>query len=320
MRHQVVYVMSTNFAGSTLLGLILGSHRDAMFLGEPSMIVRRDALGCWKHNNFCAICGNDWHQRCPVWKPSLIARIRERREPIYDLLVADSPPPRFFVDSSKNLEWLEAGIRSGNVDASVIHISKAVHRYAASVLTRGNRQRMIELIGLEWARNNEAIRLVAARNGMRYLHVTYCDFVNKFDETLEQLGAFLGFDPEPAQREFWTHPHHYIKGNSGTLTHFDPTQIEREPGLNRDLYTRNHRTIFLDEKWKDLMSHRDLHRLMSLPEVEQESRLLGHDLSAEVRPSIAWRLRGRIVAKAIHTARRIRSVLPGPFGSKEWAL
>jgi hypothetical protein len=91
MRHQVVYVMSTNFAGSTVLGLTVGSHPDALFLGEPSMIVRRDGALRWKHNNFCAICKGDWHERCPLWKPLLIAQVRESPRRIYDLLAAGSP-------------------------------------------------------------------------------------------------------------------------------------------------------------------------------------------------------------------------------------
>jgi hypothetical protein len=299
--------MSTNFAGSTVLGLVLGSHSDGMFLGEPSMIVRREPDGRWKHHQFCAICGDDWHQRCPVWKPLLVGQVRECRERVYDLLAEERPQAHFFVDASKNLKWLDAGIRSGKVDASVVHISKSVHRYTASVLTRG-KPRLIEAIGLEWARNNKEIRLQAARHGLRYMHIRYSDFVTKFDAILDQLGAFVGFRPEAPQRDFWGHPHHFIKGNPGTLTHFDPSRIETEPEHNRELHRRNHRTIFLDDKWRDLLSHRDLNRLLSMPEVREEMHILGHDLSASDRPSIVMRMRGLLVAKAINTARGIRSV------------
>jgi hypothetical protein len=308
MRHQVVYVMSTNFAGSTVLGLVVGSHRNGMFLGEPSMIVRCDGLGRWMHNKFCAICGDDWHNRCPVWKPVLVAQVRESQERVYDLLAAESRQARFFVDASKNLEWLDVGIRSGRVDAAVVHISKGVQRYAASVLTRPKHPRLIESIGLGWARANKEIRSHAARNGLRYLHIRYEEFVNNCHEVLNQLGAFIGFEPEPAQIEFWSHSHHYIKGNPGTLSHFDPSRIATQPGLNRELYRQNHRTIFLDDKWKDLLSFRDLNRLLSLPEVEEEMHVLEHEVPSHVRPSTLMRWRSRIVAKAIDDARGIRSM------------
>ena len=56
-----------------------------------------------------AICQGDWHRSCPVWKPLLVAQIRERPEQTYDLLAAGWPKRYLMVDSSKDFEWLEAG-------------------------------------------------------------------------------------------------------------------------------------------------------------------------------------------------------------------
>lgn len=308
-RHRVTYVMSTNYAGSTVLGLVLGSHQNGMFLGEPSMIVRRDELGRWKHKKFCSICQEQWRERCPVWKPSLVAQIRESPGEIYDLLAADWPRVKFFVDASKNLPWLDNGVRGRQIDGAVVHISKDVYRYTASVLTRRGRFRFIESIGLDWAKQNAAIRANAEKNGLPYLHIKYSDFVNRFDEVLAELGEFIGFDPEATQRDFWTHSHHYIKGNPGAVTHFDPSRIATEPGLNRALYKENHRTIFLDDKWKELLTHRDMLRLASLPEVRRQSEILQLDPPPGVGPTIATRARGRIVSKTIHALHRMRSLL-----------
>jgi hypothetical protein len=51
------------------------------------------------------------------------------------------------------------------------------------------------------------------------MHIRYTDFVNNFDEVLRRLGLFIGFDLQTTQREFWKFPHHYVKGNPGTVTH-----------------------------------------------------------------------------------------------------
>jgi hypothetical protein len=308
MHHRVVYVMSTNFAGSTLLGLVIGSHSEARFLGEPAHVVRRDGTRRWVHDNVCAICQGDWHRSCPVWKPLLVAQIRERPEQTYDLLAAGWPKRYLMVDSSKDFEWLEAGNQNPNVDAIVVHISKSVHQYAASILTRREALPPIEAIGLEWARANEAIRSYAMSNSLPYSHVRYSDLVQDFEGTLQRLGAFLGLDPQAAQREFWLHPHHYVKGNSGTTTHFDASRIEDEPGINRELYRNNHRKIFLDNKWKELLSRRDLVRLLSLPQVERETERFGHDLPGDLHVSAAARVRARLAALAINSARRTKSL------------
>jgi hypothetical protein len=69
------------------------------------------------------------------------------------------------VDASKDLEWLNDAMRSRNVDAKVVHISKSVYRYAGSVMNRKKGLLPIEVIGLDWARDNEAIRLHSVRNG-----------------------------------------------------------------------------------------------------------------------------------------------------------
>ena len=75
-RHTVAHIMSTNWAGSTVLGLVIGSHPAAAFLGEPAMIVRRNGQGQWRHQEFCSTCGADSHTPCPLWEPSLIAQVR----------------------------------------------------------------------------------------------------------------------------------------------------------------------------------------------------------------------------------------------------
>ncbi|HEY2250863.1 MAG TPA: hypothetical protein VGH74_07365 [Planctomycetaceae bacterium] len=298
--------MSTNWAGSTVLGLVIGSHPSAAFLGEPAMIVRRDSQGKWRHQEFCSTCGVDSPTPCPIWNPALIAQVRATPDRVYDTVAERLPSARFFVDSSKNKNWLEAAVQRGNVNAKVIHISKAVHRFAGSALNRRKTRGSIEAIGWHWAKDNQEIRDLAAARNLDYLHVRYADFARDVAGTLLRVGEFLNYQPDARQAEFWTYPHHFVKGNPGTATHFDEKRIESQAGLNRDLYRENHRMIFLDDKWKELMTPDELSALCSMPEVRREMEILGHK-SPDYRPApFARRVRGRFIAGASNIVDRMR--------------
>ena len=210
------------------------------------------------------------------------------------------------MDSSKNKHWLEAAVQRRSVDAKVIHVSKSVHRYAGSLLNRRKGGQSIEAIGWHWAKDNRDIREYAASRRLDYLHVRYEDFVQDIGGTMQRLGEFLDFQPHANQHEFWTYPHHFVKGNGGTATHFDAARIERQTGLNRDLYRQHHRMIFLDDKWKELLTQDDLNAVCSLREVRHEMELLGHEYPPYSAPVLARRIRGRLIAGAVSISARMR--------------
>ena len=187
----------------------------------------------------------------------------------------------------------------------MIHISKAVQRYAGSALNRRKGQ-PIETIGWHWAKQNREIREYAAARNLDYLHIRYADFARDVAGTLQRVGNFLDFEPDARQIEFWLHSHHYVKGNPGTATHFDEERIETQKGLNRDLYRLHHREIFLDDKWKELLTQDDLDALCSLKEVRQETEILRHEIPAHSLPSLARRARGRLIVRGLSFYDRFR--------------
>ena len=237
----------------------------------------------------------------------MIRSVRENPDEVYRLILKRLPSPRFLVDASKSLEWLEAGLTRRCPHPLVIHITKSVESFTASVLTRLEVRGPLERIGTGWATTNRNIRNYAVRHGLPYLHIRYTDFARDVEHTLETLGAFVGFDPQPEQREFWAHIHHYVKGNPGAATHFDAQRVEREPGLNRELYRQHHQTIFVDEKWKQLLTLAQVDRLYALPEVREESDTLGY--SHPLRPSgppLFTRIRGCTIESGLKLVRWLR--------------
>lgn len=114
----------------------------------------------------------------------------------------------------------------------------------------------------------------------------------------------LRLEFEPGMREFWEQEHHYVKGNPGTATHLDPQRIGTESETNQRIYREHHRTLFVDEKWKELVTAEQVRRLYALPDVAAESRVLGYTSPCgEVSP--LTRAYALLFAATVPTVRRI---------------
>ena len=292
------FIASTSYAGSTVLGLILGSHSRGSFLGQPGKLLqKRD--GEWRHRIYCALCRDEEGASCPVWTRHRVERLRAEPTSLYTDLTMALGNPRFLVDASKDLGWYRRQIGSRErgseaVDSMhIIHLTKSVHSYVASVVNRNPNRGRVEFIADDWVATNQAIRRFALDYPSRFITLRYEDLIRETDATLARLGALMGFVPEPAQKTFWTSQHHYVKGNPGTASHFDRDRVADEPGVNRALYRDHHQTLFLDQKWRQVLSVDEIDRIYALPRVARESRLLHYDhpLDRSISRSVRWRAR-----------------------------
>ncbi|MBK8169252.1 MAG: hypothetical protein IPK60_02770 [Sandaracinaceae bacterium] len=288
---KLVCVMSTNYSGSTVLGAILGNHSKAVFLGEPALIVRRRPDGDWRHHRFCAVCSAAGTQHtCPVWGDASVAAIRKDPDRVYQIAAEQLRDATTFIDASKDMDWLRASATRVE-DAVCVHLVRPVEAHVASVLTRRKRQsHAIEVLAARWAAGNLEIERTCATLRMPYKLVRYGDFVSNPANSLAELAPLTGLNPEPNQHEFWHKPTHFVKSNPGVLTHYDRELVAREPGLNRDLYEQNHRRLFVDEKWREMLTAQQIARLYASPQVHEVSErfgLLGSRRSERAPSSLA---------------------------------
>jgi hypothetical protein len=310
-RRRVVFVMSCNYSGSTVLGLVLSSHSRASALGEPALILRRDRQGEFKHQRFCAVCADDDGSSCPVWNRELIDEVRKSPDDLWRLATERLGSRDFYVDMSKEVSWVERAAANPDVDPWIVHISKPVESFVGSILNRHPSQR-VGFVAADWVAANEQIRDQAVRLSLPYLHIRYEDFALRFDEILGLLGRFIGFAPEPGQANFWEISHHYVKGNPGVASNFDSSRIDKQTGANRELYRENHRRIFLDEKWKKIVPPAAVDLIYSQPAVEQLSQSLGYRHPARTNGlPFSARLRGRVLEPMLGMARSTYHSLRG---------
>lgn len=284
MSPTTVFVMSTNYAGSTLLGLCLGAHPDVSFAGEPALVLRRRKDGSWRHAKFCASCKEE---ACPIWTPQRIAEMRRGSSlDCSRIATAAFPEARFVVDGSKDLDWLEA---THDVGSRVIHISKPVEAYVGSVRKRAKSPRPALFIAADWARRNRRIRAQAARLGLPYLHLRYEDVASDLEASVHRLANFLAVEPHASQLRPFEHAGHHLKGNPGVAA-----QIQRNGAAK----------VRPDVGWRGRVSDREIARMHSLPEVEAETRALGH---ATHPAGIVRRVQGYCIETAVTSARRVRA-------------
>lgn len=305
----VVLVSSLPFSASTLLGLMLGSHPDVAFLGETDLLMRQNPDGSWRHRKFCSLCRDLDGTHCPVWSGELVDDLRRHRESFHPRL-ARRLGARILVDSSKDEPWWVSRLTAAGTHPVVLHVTKAPEAYVASLLTRHPLRRPIEFVAVDWAQGNLRIRDTALSHGAEYHHLPYAELAGNPEQVLARLGTALGFEPVEGQQRFWEHEHHNLRGNPGTASHFDLERAVVEPGLNRDLYQENHRRIFLDEKWRRVLSRAQVDRIHALPLVRRAGTIFGYQHPSRPTGSPSYRhWAARVVEPVVVSVRRARESL-----------
>jgi hypothetical protein len=253
--------MSANFSGSTVLGLSLGRHPEALFVGEPALIHRRRADGTFRHRKFCARCGDE--APCPLWTSAAIDSIREAGPGAHLDLPVIAPAP-VVIDGSKDLDWIGALCAARPIDAHVVHLTKPIERYAASARKMQPGADLARL-GSYWAMLNRQVPQRARELGLAYHHVDYVEFASSPASVVGAVWKALDLTDEVDPT--WELPH-YVKGNPGVASTVKSTM---DDGSASDLH------IALDEKWRQILADRDVDALYSSRAVRTLSAELGYD-------------------------------------------
>jgi len=186
-----------------------------------------------------------------------------------------------WVDSSKDLDWILHQRKQG-AEAYVVHITKSMQGFVGSHL---NRERTKGGLGFQahlWGKQNLLYANFAKQQKLPYLHVQYEEFVTQPEEVLTQIAGFLGEKHRP-QAPYWEREMHFVKGNPAAAVAFQPSLAKEQVGLNADLYADGGRGLFLDEKWRKLLTEEQVKALYTLPMVEKASDVFGYSLPADLK-------------------------------------
>lgn len=226
---KVAFIAGSSFSGSTLLGLVLGADRRAVFAGELKQYRRID----WRTrprspaHRLCS-CG-EIYESCPFWsrvflsdpcgrdsnpspgfslsnlRPFLDAlvprplRARERRTTrhgslvgtVLDVATLSSDQAAWVVDSSKSLRALHELVASDEADLRVIHLIRHGGSVAGSFKKRG---RSAAYGMAAWVIVNFALRAYVVRHRLPCLVIDYADLCDPGGEALRRIHMFLGLE------------------------------------------------------------------------------------------------------------------------------
>ena len=238
----IVYITSRGHSGSTLLDVLIGSHSQAVGLGEVEVLSSRDRR--WSRADRldvrACVCGASPTAACPFWQgveAALRAEagiglreleldsgdreiFRAHNRAFYEA-VRRTSGRRLLVDSSKGLDRLAALLAAGVFDVRCIHLVRDPRGVAHSHRRRG--RSWIEASRRWISAEMRTRRLLAERS---HLRVRYEDLTQEPEPTLTRIMGWLGLPFESAQLDWTRHAHHNIAGN--------PMLRSREPAIRFD--------------------------------------------------------------------------------------
>ena len=247
-RTKVCFIGGAGHSGSTLLGMILGSHSlcfyageaaKSRFLGDSNRVLRK---------RVCKLCG----AQCPVWGDFEVTENPD----LYEQIARRVGAP-LVVDSSKDLEWV-AGHLARPSESAALPYYIFLHRDGRAVINSRVRKYPNVDAAVHIERWTDQIRRSQAfYEGFDRpkLIVRYEALATDPAGVTQTICDFLGIPFEAEMLAFYRHAHHPLGGNNGTQF-----LVARHQGLSVDLaapdarhgcYYENHRAeIQLDLRWE----------------------------------------------------------------------
>ncbi|MFB2917515.1 MULTISPECIES: sulfotransferase family protein [Aerosakkonema] len=245
---KVCFITGVGHSGTTLLGLILGSHSDGFFCGETENTRILQEANKPYGKGVCKICGPE----CAIWGNI------EYSPKLYEE-ISDKTKQPFIIDSTKNGPWIEqqmATVRNSSVETFLILMQRDGRASINSYIKRYPERDIKELIE-KWVAKIRRSNALFDRFENKKMKVRYEELATNPDLVVGNICKFLEIDYQPDMLNFYQHEHHPLGGNDGTLLLVAKGQAEKgkEAFVNSSNwkidYYRNHNLgIKLDDRWK----------------------------------------------------------------------
>ena len=227
MQRKIISILSTNYAGSHFLSLLLGSHSHVMHIGEVRRLRRKDARRYEDRWPLCHICSGD---TCPVQNGINPVTIDSAYEIIFDNF--NSSSINALVDTSKKTDWFKRFLKNDQYQFKYIHLIrdpralvrrwmmkynspkhisklrlKAIRHFPIAALKLVNSQPYI-IILYKWLWENQIITSFLKDNNLDYRIVPYERLAVDTETVSRELMTWLGYEFEDGQIEYWRFEHH----------------------------------------------------------------------------------------------------------------
>lgn len=244
-----VAIAGAGHSGSTLLGLVLGSHDDAFYAGEAKKTTFFGDENKPLRKRVCKICGPE----CEVWS-------RFVSPPTPDLFehIARITSRTVVVDSTKKPDWIRA--RRAELDAAgvphrLLFLTRDGRAVVNSRLRKHPDHDPVALVD-RWLAQIDETEALARERPDDTMRVRYEELATRPEATLRRVCAFLGLAFDEAMLRYESHRHHPLGGNTGTQSVVAraaaiESGLARVPERSRAYYEDLRGGFQIDLRWRD---------------------------------------------------------------------
>ena len=273
---RVCLIAGAGHSGSTLLGMILGSHSRVFYAGEAAKARYIGNTRTAERKRVCKLCG----ESCVVWR-NFNEGVVDRTDRIYQRIAERSGKP-IIVDSTKNSQWTLdrlADMNAAQVPVVLILLLRDGRAVVNSRLRKYPERNAREVI-TKWKNQITAAQEIYDDFSGTKLKIRYEDLATDSEAVVRPIFDALGLETEPGLTEFYRFDHHPLGGNNGTQYQVAraqsiqlPTAVELTES-RREYYEAHPAGIRLDLRWLD--------------EMTEEARALFDEMAGDTNRELAY--------------------------------
>ncbi|MEX0918567.1 MAG: sulfotransferase [Candidatus Paceibacterota bacterium] len=272
---KVIFILSAGHSGSTLLDILLDTHRQVIGVGEIHTFKKDSQVRC--------ACGKAV-QECRRWAPiinqvavspcGLKTKLKTKVEHFLNLDVyrynncpdvlidkdayiktnealfdeiLKREEGQIIVDSSKSIERVELLSLSDKIEPIIVHLVRDTRAVTWSYMRKYKKKRHYLFI---WLSHNIKIELLKYRVRAPAILVGYSEIVRQPQKTIDRIIRLAGLQPQDIIGEYQTVPHHQFGGNG---MRFAPKDIIDDNAWRSEMPKWLQYVVFFFTGWLDLV-------------------------------------------------------------------
>jgi hypothetical protein len=247
---MVCFICGAPHSGSTLLGLILGSHSQCFYAGEANKVRFLHREDTHK-DSMCKVCGRN----CPIWSDFYL----DPETDLYEQLSVITHKP-IIIDSTKKPSWLQTQIKNvgdKGVKSCLVYLFRDGRAVINSRLRKYKDSDPQEVID-RWMNHLKQTNSFFREFPREKIKIHYKELAVRPKQTIKALVKVLGIDFELEMIDFFKYEHHPLGGNTGTQSLIVKAQKDKQYSApielterNKYYYERHPLQIKYDQRWKE---------------------------------------------------------------------